>query len=247
MKKLIPVFIKDFCKNSWANISENIVSKKAKEKIIRDYKKNIPNISYSQEGEDLILQRILEQKPTGFYLDIGAHHPTRFSNTCIFYLKGWRGINIDAMPGSMKLFNELRERDINIEAAISDKKESLVYHSFNEPALNTFSKEEAHAKDGQNGYKIIEKINIHTRLLSDILNEYMPTNKSIDFMNIDVEGLDLNVLRSNDWEKFKPSVIMIEAINLNLENLVENEVYCFLKEKKYTLVAKTHNTLFFKN
>ena len=84
-------------------------------RIFRKDPNMLPNICYSQNGEDLILNRFLENKKNGFYIDIGAHHPIRFSNTYLFYKKGWRGINIDAMPGSMDLFNKIRSRDINIE------------------------------------------------------------------------------------------------------------------------------------
>ena len=76
--------------------------------------------AYAQEGEDLILYRIFEQTPPGFYVDIGAHHPCCFSSTYLFYQRGWRGINIDAMPGSMDLFRRIRPRDINLESAISE-------------------------------------------------------------------------------------------------------------------------------
>src|SRR6187431_556967 len=93
--------------------------------------------SYSQEGEDLILNRILEKKTCGFYVDVGAHHPKRFSNTYLFYQKGWRGINIDAMPGSMAEFRNFRPRDINIEAAVGAAKE-IPFYVFDEKALNTF-------------------------------------------------------------------------------------------------------------
>ena len=77
--------------------------------------------SYSQEGEDLILQRFFEKQAVGFYVDVGAHHPRRYSNTYLFYKKGWSGINIDAMPNSMKRFDKYRPRDINIEKPISEK------------------------------------------------------------------------------------------------------------------------------
>ncbi|MCW5198180.1 hypothetical protein VU06_00335 [Desulfobulbus sp. F3] len=83
------------------------------------------------------------KRKKGFYIDIGAHHPKRFSNTFYFYRQGWHGINIDAMPRSMELFNKIRPRDINIEAAISDEKVELTYYMFDEPALNTLSKESA--------------------------------------------------------------------------------------------------------
>ncbi|HIB94217.1 MAG TPA: SAM-dependent methyltransferase, partial [Candidatus Lambdaproteobacteria bacterium] len=95
---------------------------------------------FSQEGEDVILRRIFEDQKNGFYIDIGAHHPKRFSNTYYFYDRGWEGINIDATPGSMKIFQKFRPRDINLEIAISEKEQQLTYFMFNEPALNSFSK-----------------------------------------------------------------------------------------------------------
>jgi len=95
--------------------------------------------SFSQEGEDMILQRIFSGKNDGFFVDVGAHHPTRFSNTYLFYLKGWRGINIDAAPGSMTAFRKVRPADINIECPVSDKSDIATFYIFNEPALNTFS------------------------------------------------------------------------------------------------------------
>lgn len=77
-------------------------------------------ISYSQSGEDRALYRYFERQDNGFYVDVGAHHPFRFSNTCIFYARGWRGINIDAMPQSMALFRKYRKNDINLEVAIGN-------------------------------------------------------------------------------------------------------------------------------
>ena len=77
------------------------------------------NISYSLQGEDMVLKELFADKNQGFYVDVGAHHPFRFSNTYLFYKKGWRGINIDAMPRSMELFDKFRPRDINIECGVA--------------------------------------------------------------------------------------------------------------------------------
>jgi hypothetical protein len=123
--------------------------------------------SYSQEGEDMILRRLFEKQKKGFYVDVGAHHPKRFSNTFFFYKNGWRGINIDAMPNSMCLFNKIRPRDINIEIPISDKKQKLKYYMFNEPALNTFSKEIAEKRADKNDYKIISEKEMETSTLEE--------------------------------------------------------------------------------
>jgi hypothetical protein len=96
------------------------------------------NRSWSQEGEDMALRRVFEKEKIGFYVDVGAHHPKRFSNTYFFYRMGWNGINIDAMPGSMKEFDKYRGRDINLELGVAKQEGILNSYVFNEPALNTF-------------------------------------------------------------------------------------------------------------
>ncbi len=206
-------------------------------------------LSYSQEGEDLILERFFENKKNGFYVDVGAHHPKRFSNTYNFYKNGWRGINIDAMPDSMISFNKERPRDVNLETGVSLEKSELTYYMFNEPALNTFSKDEAKKKDGLRDFKIIAERKIQTLPLSSILKAYLPHNVQIDFLTIDVEGLDLQVLKSNDWELYRPAMVLVEDLKkypiVELEK--QSEVYKFLDSKEYQLVAKTFNTLFFKD
>jgi len=204
--------------------------------------------SWSQEGEDLILSRYFENlKTNGFYVDVGAHHPLRFSNTYKFYKQGWRGINIDAMPGSMDLFNRLRPRDINLEKAVSDSKQIMTYYAFNEPALNGFSKELTEHRNGQANNKIIFKKDIETSTLEEILDQYMPKDQKIDFLSVDVEGLDFAVLKSNNWAKYAPEVILIEILGSTLDELLNNEVTIFLRQFGYTIYAKCVNTVIFKN
>jgi FkbM family methyltransferase len=203
--------------------------------------------SWSQEGEDLILSRYFEnKKTTGFFVDVGAHHPLRFSNTYKFYKRGWHGINIDAMLGSMDLFNSLRPRDINIEKAVSDSKQILTYYAFNEPALNGFSKELTKHRDGQANNKIIFTKDIETSTLEEILDEYMPKDQNIDFLSVDVEGLDFAVLKSNNWIKYSPDLILIEICGSTLDELLNSEVTIFLKKFGYIMYAKCVNTVIFK-
>ena len=227
-------------------IIKTILGIKAQTNFPVDPALNFQTLSYSQEGEDLVLKRFAGEKENGFYVDIGAHHPFRFSNTYLFYKLGWRGINVDAMPASMKAFNIARPKDINLEIPVSDKKQVLTYHIFNEPALNTFSLEEAQKKDGLRDYKIIQKIELETLPLSEILDKYLPENTEIDFLTIDVEGLDFAVLRSNNWNKYRPNLILIESLRNSLEEMNENEIYQFLKAEGYQIFAKTINTMFFK-
>ena len=220
-------------------------------KILIEIKRNLfGNYSlktYSQEGEDLILNRILGDKKKGFYVDVGAHHPKRFSNTYFFYKKGWNGINIDAMPGSMKLFNIYRSKDINLEIPISSRPQNLTYHLFDEPALNGFSNKLSQKRNKISSYSLLSTIELKTDTLSNVLDTYLKADQKIDFMTIDVEGLDFEVLKSNNWEKYRPSIILIEILVKNLNQINSDEIHLFLKEKKYELFAKTYNTTFYKS
>jgi len=201
--------------------------------------------SYSQECEDLILERFFGNKNTGFYIDVGAHHPFRFSNTCKFYLKGWRGINIDPLPGSMKLFNKFRKRDINLEFGVGEKEDTLIYYMFNEPALNTFDENLAKKRDGENGYYTVKKLPVKVYPLSNILDKYLPKEQEIDFLTIDVEGKDFEVLKSNIWHKYRPKIVLVEILSSSIEEILKNPICLFMKENGYYLFAKTFNMCFF--
>jgi len=203
------------------------------------------NLSYSQEGEEMILSRIFEGKANGFYIDIGAHHPKRFSNTMIFYDRGWRGINIDAMPESMIPFFKERPLDINLEVAVSDKDELLTFHIFKEPALNTFSESLAQEYIASNN-DILYKKEIRTRSLESLFDEYLPQNQEIDFLSIDVEGLDFEVLKSNNWTKYRPEIILFEYQKFEINSFLQSDLYKFMIESGYQFFGKTYNTIFYR-
>ena len=213
--------------------------------IVRDYSDGYSLKSYSQEGEDMILRRLFEKQQNGFYVDVGAHHPKRFSNTYFFYKQGWNGINIDAMPNSMKAFNDIRPRDINIEKPISEKKQILTYYAFNEPALNGFSKELSERRAKQDNCIIEFTKDIETATLEEIFENNLPDNQCIDFLSIDVEGLDFNVLKSNNFLKYKPKVILIEILGSGLLEIEKNEISQYLKKYDYEIFAKAVNTVIF--
>ncbi|MBR2648190.1 MAG: FkbM family methyltransferase [Sediminibacterium sp.] len=198
------------------------------------------NRSYSQEGEDIILDRVLGHIKRGFYVDIGAHHPKRLSNTYKFYKKGWKGINIDAMPGSMRKFNLVRRRDLNLECAITNDTNSIEYYVFNEPALNTFSKENADLWSTKAPYRIIKSIKVKGDRLDNIFNRYLAQGQNIDFMSIDVEGYELEVLLTNNWDKFRPKVIVLEVQSFLLDDSVRSKAVSYLQDKGYTVVSKLY-------
>lgn len=205
------------------------------------------NLSYSQEGEDLLLRRIFGHKEDGFYIDVGAMHPLKYSNTYHYYCLGWHGINIDARPGSMELFNAKRPRDINIECAISDKEEQLTYYQFNDSALNTFSQNLSSDRNGKLNFRITEEIKLNTCRLETVLDENLPKDIEIDFLSVDVEGLELNVLKSNNWERFRPKIVVVEVLdNLSITEVLKQDTCVFLEALGYILFAKTYFSLFFR-
>ena len=215
--------------------------------IYPNHKYAFHKISFSQDGEDMVIAELFNDKPEGFYVDVGAHHPQRFSNTYYFYLKGWSGINIDAMPGSMKIFDDLRPRDINLEIPISDKSEILTYYEFDEPALNSFSLPLSQERITTTNYKIVAETQLKTQTLAEVLDKHLPPEQKIDFLSIDVEGLDYQVMSSNNWDKYKPKVILVEDLELSsLKNINTSKVCLFLEERGYVLLAKTMRTLIFK-
>lgn len=204
----------------------------------------MPRVCYAQDGEDLILDRLLEGQQVGFFVDVGAHHPLRFSNTYLFYQRGWRGINIDAEPGSMRPFRKHRGRDINVECGVAARPGKLPYYRFNEPALNTFDEAEAQLKN-RPPYRLVERVEVAVRRLDDLLEEYLPAGHVIDFLTIDVEGKDREVLESNDWGRFRPRFILAETLRTDMLNFANCPVVQLLTGKGYRPVAKAYNTTFF--
>jgi FkbM family methyltransferase len=202
--------------------------------------------SFSQDGEDMVLNAFYEGRGRhkGFYVDIGAHHPYRLSNTAFFYRKGWKGLNIEPTPSLIKAFYKHRKRDVNLNIGVSDSNSKLTFYEFNEPALNSFDKEMSLERSKLPLFKIIAEREIPVYTLSEVLNKYVPENQKIDFFTIDAEGFDLAILQSNDWNKYIPNFILIEG-DCDFENLAKNEIYTFLKNKGYDLISKTRRTFVF--
>lgn len=201
--------------------------------------------AYSQEGEDLIMQRIFAGKTDGFYVDVGAHHPRRFSNTYLFYRQGWRGINVEPNPDFAADFMRERKRDINLQLGVSDCRGTLTYYQFNDPALNSFDKELTDARLANTAYKLVGTQEISVERLERVLEQHVPSGVKIDFLSIDVEGLDMAVLRSNNWSRYRPRYVLAESLETSLEEALQGEVYAFMKTQGYKLFGKTLNTLIF--
>lgn len=179
--------------------------------------------SYSQWGEDILIDNLLGRKKGGFYVDVGAYDPTRFSNTKRFYLKGWRGINIEPDPIRINKFYKERPKDINLNVGVANKNGLLDFFKFDPQTLSTFSKSAA-ADYQKHGYTLNETFKVRVSKLGQILGKERK-NKQIDFLSIDTEGFDLEVLKSNNWKKFHPKVICIETCKNDADKILSKLGY----------------------
>lgn len=209
----------------WAEL-EKFINKKLPE----------ASISFSQSGEDMVLKKFFSDKKTGTFVDVGAHHPIKFSNTYYFYLKGWRGINIDPIPGVMDKFNCIRPEDINLELAIGFPGRATFY-IFEEGCYNTFDQKAAQYIQENKISNIISQIDIDKISLGEVLKRHLKEDSTIDFLTIDAEGLDEEILKSNDWAMFKPEMICTETYSRDESREITS--LDILNQQGYELVGKT--------
>lgn len=205
--------------------------------------------SFSFGGCDLLINYLFKSQKKGFYIDIGCQHPTFNNNTYLLFKRGWSGINIDLDQKNIDLFDIVRPKDINICACVSSniaEKDLFFFHEGS--PINTLERKTLLNKDNF----IIKKIKTNT--LNNILSK-LDDLKKIDYMNVDVEGHELNILNSFDLDKYKPLVISVEFIdfkmkklefkNNNIESVIESDLYKFLISNKYNFVNWSHADLIF--
>ena len=189
------------------------------------------------EGEDLVLLKNINNKSNNFYVDVGCYHPLHLSNTYLLYKKGWRGINIDVSKYSIDLFNYMRPDDMNIEAAISNNQNYIkVYYQKKLSQLTTTKKEISQKR--MQGH--IKEKNIKAETLNSIINNSKYKNQRIDFLNIDIEGADLEALQSLDFNKYRPNIICVEIDHKKISN---SETYRFLDNLKYKKIWSSSSNI----
>jgi FkbM family methyltransferase len=204
--------------------------------------------SYAQAGEDRILSYIFETMEISnpSYLDIGANDPVFCNNTYLFYREGNTGVCVEADPSIFDYLSKIREKDkcLNIGVTFDDRKEADFY-VFPLPSLNTLSKEEAEFREKNGSYKVEKIIKIPLRKINEIIEENF--DEVPDLLSIDVEGIDLEILKSINFDKHRPLVICAETITYS-ENRTEQkivDILDFVTSKGYFIYADTHiNTIF---
>lgn len=207
--------------------------------------------SYSQSGEDLIIQFIFESKGIKLpsYLDIGANHPFNLNNTAIFYQKGARGINVEPAKREFQMFEPHRPEDTNLNVGIGPEAGMLKYFEMENSRLNTFSEEEVKTYVEKEGLTVLRQSEVQVLTIQQVLEQYC-NGVFPDFMSVDTEGLDFEIVKSIDFEANYPKVVCLETLTFSASgkgekryNLIE-----YMKSQGYWLYGDTYiNSIFVKN
>ena len=187
---------------------------------------------YGQTGEDIIINFFLENEK-GLFVDVGCNHPISFSNTFELYKKGWTGLNIDANPELIKKYT-VRPNDISVCEAVSDETKEMLFHEFEQAEVSTL--ETAVIDEWKTRWDYKKSRKVTTKTLTQILDEHSIPN-AIDFLSVDVEGHDFQVLNSLDFNKYQPKLILIEMHQFNVADYQANKIVQFLIAKGYELVG----------
>ena len=181
-------------------------------------------------NEDTAVLDYFKNKKNGFYVDVGCHHPICINNTYLLYKQNWSGIIIDVSQFSIDLFNYMRPQDLNYNCAISNKNKIVkLFYQKEFSQLSTIKS--IQAKNVFQGN--IKEKDIQAFSLDEILNRDKYKNTKIDFLNIDVEGADLEVLEGLSFDRFKPELICLE---IHDKEVKKSEIYNFLANKNYELI-----------
>jgi len=205
------------------------------------------NVHFSQWGEDVVVELFTAKAPPNarHYIDVGCFHPKKHSNTYLLHRKGWSGINIDVDRIKLEVFRLARPDDENICCAVGSAAGSATLYSFGYYSLiNTLDRDKAeqYVREGH----ACEQQPVQVRTLTDIIESSRFKGGQFGLLNIDVEGFEEAVLRSLDFSKYRPAVILVEFHLVSLDALEKDSRYRLLtEERNYVLVNWTGITVVF--
>lgn len=166
-------------------------------------------LSYAQHHEDVYLMRCFRDRDDGFYIDVGAGHPVVDNVSFAFYLKGWNGITIEPNPSLARLSRSIRPRDIGVETLVGGAPGQATFYLVDDfHGLSTMIGEHARKAEDNHGKHSNEHV-LPVTTLADLCKAHRP--KTIDFLKVDVEGAEKDVLEGADWAKYRPRVVVVEA------------------------------------
>lgn len=209
------------------------------------------NASYSQAGEDRIVDYLFYhlniRNPT--YLEIGTNQPVISNNTYLFYSKGCKGVCIEPDPEMFEKIKKARPRDTVLNIGIGPTSDaSAPFYLFPRKVngWSTFSEDEAKIREAESGIKP-KVISVPIRNINDVIAGHFAS--APNFISLDVEGLDLDILKSMDLKRFRPEVICVETISFSITNTEEKltNIIDFMHSQGYYTYGDTHvNTIFCK-
>lgn len=200
---------------------------------------------YSQYGEDALLLAYLKHRQratgesfaTGTYVEIGANRPVAASNTYKLYRRGWRGLVIDATPGFATLFRLFRPADICEQLAIGGGGGSLSFYSFGiGSAVNSADLNHIEYWSQVIGERP-QLVSVPKQSLEEVYRRHAQRFPNVDLLSVDVEGMDLEVLKSNDWKLFRPRILVVEQLELRFEEMRRSELSQFVESQGYRFYA----------
>lgn len=194
------------------------------------------NISFSKSGDDIQLMKLINNYTPGVYVDIGCWHPIKASNTYFFHLRKWKGICIDPNPELKSLYSKYRHSDLFLNVGLGQSDTYLTYYMLEESSMNTFSLD--FIKKHNLESKIIKQVEIPLFSLKEILDKNLNPNDRLDFFDVDAEGFDLEILKTNDWNKYRPKIILIES-DVNIKEDMSSEIVAYLESENYRLTGKS--------
>lgn len=171
-------------------------------------------ISYAQNAEDVRLRRAFAGQATGFYIDVGANDPVGFSITKHFYESGWSGINVEPLPKQFALVEKDRPRDINLNVGCSSQPGVLTLYAGRDGAsgMSTLTSDEV-AEHRRKGFEF-DELRCQVLTLATVCEQHV-AGRVVDFLSVDVEGHEREVLLGADFSRFRPRVVVVEATRPN--------------------------------
>ncbi|MEH6420890.1 FkbM family methyltransferase [Pseudomonas sp. CGJS7] len=201
--------------------------------------------AFAHWGEDQVAAHFLGEVESGFYVDLGCYHPRLCSNTKLLHERGWSGINVDANPFMIQEFERDRPNDTNLNIAIGAERGQARFRLFHDWASsNTTSAEFADYIAKREGIDIAREITTEVYPLRDILERH-GGDRRVDFLNIDIESVDIQALESNDWQRYRPALLAIEDFDFEFATPDSSPIYRYLIDQGYDMVSRCVFTSFF--
>ncbi len=199
-------------------------------------------VHYSGAAEDVSIRKLFMNRPSGVFVDVGCYHPIKYSNSCALYKKGWRGINIDIDEIKIELFNMVRRDDVNITCAVSNRSGTAKYYR-----AGLFSQINSIAENSSEELEQYITMEVECKTLTKLIDGTKYKDKQIDFLSVDAEGHDYEVISSLDFNRYEPLLIAVEIHEPIFERVETSDLYKYLRELNYSLVGWCGESLLMAN